>query len=98
MATPKPWEQEWKVVEESDDEVETVDGAYVIAKTYGATEARADRAVFIAAAPAMARALRAFLSEGGHTPECGNLGGTDSGCSQDCRDGRAALKRAGVLP
>jgi hypothetical protein len=99
MATPKPWEQEWKVVEESDDEVETVDGACVIAKTYGATEARADRAVFIAAAPAMARALLRVLGV------CANTGSRARGCIEDnikypCQacEAKAALKAAGVLP
>jgi hypothetical protein len=89
MATPKPWDQEWKVVEESDDEVETVDGAYVIAKTYGATEARADRAVFIAAAPAMARALLEV---------CGALS-TNTLCSEGAHEMcERVLRQAGVLP
>jgi hypothetical protein len=89
MATPKPWDQEWKVVEESDDEVETVDGAYVIAKTYGATEARADRAVFIAAAPAMARALLEVREALSTNTLCGE------GAHETCE---RVLRQAGVLP
>lgn len=58
------------------------------------------RAAFIAAAPDMARALLAFTSDNGHTPDCGNgtLGRHSGACSDECAAARAALRKAGVLP
>lgn len=95
----KPHEQAWQAVDGADNEVETVDGAYVIAKTYGAKEARADRAVFIAAAPAMARALLRVL---GACPNTGSRarGRIENDINYPCQacEAKAALKAAGVLP
>lgn len=59
--------------------------------------ARQRRARFVAAAPAMARALLAELVsiKNGHTEECNRLPLGE--CSHRCRGIRAALNEAGVL-
>lgn len=62
-----------------------------------ARDARWVNAELAQAAPDMARALLAFLPENGHTLECGNVTGDNARCSEECRNGRAALRKAGAL-
>lgn len=89
----RPHEEEWRT-KANGDVVDADD--VVVARVYGAGE-RAEREALICSAPAMARALMAFLPEGGHSMECGNISDEPERCSEECRNARAALKSAGVL-
>lgn len=94
----KPHEQEWRT--------ETSPGygrVYIVADDDRMTcETRAEDgdeiARLISAAPDMARALLAFVSDSGHTPDCGYSGYPDHKCSDECAGARAALRKAGVIP
>jgi hypothetical protein len=94
----KPWEETWRTNPLDGREVECpIEGAedgdaWRIAEAYMGSDhgngfaARAERARFIAAAPDMARALLESICD---NALCG---------APQCRSGREALKKAGVIP
>jgi len=89
----KAHEEEWYARYDGRDWC-IVSGRSVLMASHDTTDA--DLAL-ASAAPDMARALLGMLPDDGHTMECANLTSDDSRCSTECRNARAALKKAGVI-
>lgn len=85
----KPWEETW-TLKPHHPEIVLDEVANEVAETDDA-----DRAMLIAAAPEMARALAAMFDDDGHTSDCTDEHGL---CSLRCAGARAALRKAGVIP
>lgn len=101
MSEKKPWEYEEIVVERGMGGNRWLYAGQdlCIGVIEGEAPGGADAwASLFKASPKLVQALRAFVSDNGHTPDCGNgrLGSHNGSCSDECANARAALSLAGV--